>query len=237
MRRDRYQHEGCELRRWMCNVEHPRAILPERCRAGSPVTPSWTRRQPIPASQPHCRRALQPQRGGAGARAGRVGRPARLGFGWSAHVESRFVKRVLVTWCVLLGLLLQSAAWALPFERKQQTERLAHAVAHALDHGHHDHGGSEFAEPVSALTPINPGHGHDVDPALHLKGGLDGTAGGGNHGSHHLHASEGASFQGFPVSEYRAVLLIAGPAQHPVTEQQPLSAELAAWLRPPRAPA
>jgi uncharacterized protein involved in copper resistance len=132
-----------------------------------------------------------------------------------APIEFALVKSVLISLLVLCGLLLQSVAWALPHQRAQQAERLAHAVAHATDHGHHQH----------------EGLGHDLDESLRM----DGEQQDSDHGPHHTHASEGAQCQGLPL----AALLPACPwpsgAPRAWAEAQPPSAELAGWLRPPRA--
>jgi len=127
------------------------------------------------------------------------------------------VKTTLTTWLLLFGLLLQSVAWALPAQRAGQAERLAHQVAHALDHGHHQHHPHE-------------GLGHDVDTALQLPGDLDE----GRHGPHHTHASEGSSFQGLPVAAPLTALVPSRSAPWARVAAQPPSADLAGLLRPPQ---
>jgi hypothetical protein len=131
-----------------------------------------------------------------------------------ASIESAFVKTALTTWLLLFGLLLQSVAWVLPAQRLGQTERLAHQVAHALDHGHHPH----------------EGLGHDVDTALQLPGDLDE----GRHGPHHTHASEGAPLQGLPVAALLAALALPSSTLRTSVAAQPSSADLAGPLRPPQ---
>ncbi|MDP2222224.1 MAG: hypothetical protein Q8K34_18830 [Hydrogenophaga sp.] len=124
------------------------------------------------------------------------------------------MKTTLTTWLLLFGLLLQSLAWALPAQRLGQAERLAHQVAHALDHGHHQHGDL----------------GHDQDANLQLSP----TADTGNHGPHHSHASEGVQFQGLPVAAALQVLTLPRSAPRVWTGLQPPSAHLAGLLRPPQ---
>jgi len=151
---------------------------------------------------PSGRVAEQPQRSRTGYRVG------------PAPIESALVKTTLTTWLLLFGLLLQSLAWALPAQRLGQAERLAHQVAHALDHGHHQHGDL----------------GHDQDANLQLSP----TADTGNHGPHHSHASEGVQFQGLPVAAALQVLTLPRSAPRVWTALQPPSAHLAGLLRPPQ---
>lgn len=129
------------------------------------------------------------------------------------------MKSALTTWFLLFGLLLQSVAWALPAQRAGQVERLAHEVAHAIDHGHHQHG--------------NPheGLGHDLDAALHLDDAVDE----GNHGPHHSHASEGVQFLGLPVAAALQATTLPRSAPRAWTPVQPPSADLAGPHRPPQA--
>jgi len=124
------------------------------------------------------------------------------------------VKSALTTWFLLFGLLLQSVAWVLPAQRTGQAERLAHEVAHAIDHGHHQH---EAA-------------GHDVDAALLL----DDTQDDGNHGPHHSHASEGVQFQGLPAAAAQPAPTLPCCAPRAWTSVQPPSADPDGLLRPPR---
>ena len=128
------------------------------------------------------------------------------------------MKSALTTWFLLFGLLLQSVAWALPAQRAGQAERLAHEVAHAIDHGHH-----QQLDPQGALV-------HALDPTLSLDDAEEGDA----HGPHHSHASEGVQFQGWPV----AAALPAPPLPHCAprawTSVQPPSADPDGLLRPPR---
>ena len=131
------------------------------------------------------------------------------------------MKSALTTWLLLFGLLLQSVAWALPAQRAGQAERLAHEVAHAIDHGHHQHG-----QPHDAL-------GHDVDPTLLLDADLDHAVDEGHHGPHHSHASEGVQFQGWPVTAWPAPML-PHSAPRAWTSVQPPSADPDGLLRPPR---
>jgi hypothetical protein len=132
-----------------------------------------------------------------------------------APIECALVKSVLISLLVLCGLLLQSVAWALPHQRALQAERLAHAVAHAIDHGHHQH----------------EGLGHDLDETLRL----DDTQEDSDHGPHHMHASEGAQFQGLPLAAALPPCPWPSAAPRAWAELQPPSAELDGWLRPPRA--
>jgi hypothetical protein len=129
------------------------------------------------------------------------------------------VKSALTTWFLLFGLLLQSVAWALPAQRAGQAERLAHEVAHAIDHGHHQHGNRQEAL------------GHDLDAALHLDDAVDE----GTHGPHHSHASEGVQFQGLPVAAALQATTLPRSAPRAWTPAQPPSADLADLLRPPQA--
>lgn len=127
------------------------------------------------------------------------------------------MKTTLTTWLVLFGLLLQSAAWALPAQQAAQAERLAHQVTHALDHGHHPHEGMS----------------HEADATLALPTDLAEPAHGG-HGPHHTHASEGVQFQGWPVTQPLAVLNFPRSAPQARAALQPPSADLAGLLRPPQ---
>lgn len=124
------------------------------------------------------------------------------------------MKSTLVTWFLLFGLLLQSVAWALPAQRAGQAERLAHEVAHAIDHGHHRH---------EAL-------GHDVDAALLMDEAQDGD----DHGPHHSHASEGVQLQGLPVTAALPAPTLPRGAPRAWTPVQPPSADPGGLLRPPR---
>lgn len=128
------------------------------------------------------------------------------------------MKSVLTTWFLLFGLLLQSVAWALPAQRAGQAERLAHEVAHAIDHGHHQHGAA----------------GHYVDAALLMDEALDHAQDEAPHGPHHSHASEGVQFQGLPVASAQPVLALPRSAPTAWTSGQPPSADLAGPLRPPQ---
>jgi uncharacterized protein involved in copper resistance len=128
------------------------------------------------------------------------------------------VKPALTTWFLLFGLLLQSVAWALPAQRTGQAERLAHEVAHAIDHGHHQH---EAA-------------GHDIDVALLMDDTQDHAQDDGQHGPHHSHASEGMQFQGLPVVSAQPVPTLPHSAPRAWTAVQALSADPDGLLRPPR---
>ncbi|MEW6480859.1 MAG: hypothetical protein AB1455_15555 [Pseudomonadota bacterium] len=128
------------------------------------------------------------------------------------------MKSVLATWCLIFGLLLQSVAWALPAQRSGQAERLAHAVAHAIDHGHHQH---EAA-------------GHEVDRSLMLDDALDHAQEDDRHGPHHSHASEGVQLQGLPVVSALAPLALPRSAPGAWTSVQPASVDLAGLFRPPQ---
>lgn len=124
------------------------------------------------------------------------------------------MKSFLATWFLLFGLLLQSVAWALPAQRAGQADRLAHELAHAIDHGHHQH---------EAL-------GHDVDAALQMDDAQDL----GPHGPHHSHASEGVQFQGLPVASALSAPTLPRSAPRVWASVQPPSADLAGLLRPPQ---
>lgn len=138
-----------------------------------------------------------------------------------APIKSSAVKTALTTWLLLFGLLLQSVAWVLPAQRAELAERLSHEVAHALDHGHHQHPSS------------HDGLGHEVDASLLIVDPQDG----GEHGSHHSHAAEGMQSQGLPVAS--AMLLLTSPAGATPAwgEALPVSADIDGLLRPPRATA
>lgn len=135
----------------------------------------------------------------------------------------RPVKTALTTWFLLFGLLLQSVAWALPAQRAGQAERLAHQVAHALDHGHHPHG-----------LP-NEAQGHDADAALHLDADRDASLADASHGPHHTHASDGVQFQGLPVAAALHAPTLPRGTPRAWTPDQPPSADLAGLFRPPQA--
>jgi len=128
------------------------------------------------------------------------------------------VKSIFVTWLLLFGLLLQSVAWALPDQRAGQAERLAHEVAHAIDHGHHQH-----LDPHGAL-------GHDLDPTLLMDDAQEDDG----HGPHHSHASEGVQFQGWPAAADLPAPALPRSAPLAWASVQPPSADLAVLLRPPR---
>lgn len=138
-----------------------------------------------------------------------------------APIKSRAVKSALTTWLLLFGLLLQSVAWALPAQRAEQAERLSHEVAHALDHGHHQHLSS------------HDGQGHEVDASLLIVDAQDDS----EPGPHHSHAAEGMQSPGLPVAS--AMLPLTSPAGAPPAwgEALPVSADLDGLLRPPRATA
>lgn len=144
--------------------------------------------------------------------------------GWHGPlpIESALVKTALTTWLLLFGLLLQSVAWALPAHRAGQAERLAHQVAHGLDHGHHQHHSPQDAR------------GHDVDANLQLASDFTEAPAHASHGPHHTHASEGAQFQGLPVAAPLAVLSLPRNAPRARAAVQPPSADLAGPLRPPQ---
>lgn len=129
-------------------------------------------------------------------------------------IESAFVKTTLAAWFLLFGLLLQSVAWALPAQRAGQVERLAHEVAHAIDHGHHQH---EVAV-------------HEMDATLLL----DDARVDGSHGPHHSHASDGVQLQGLPVAPVLEPLALPRSAPGAWTSVQPPPVDLAGLLRPPQ---
>jgi hypothetical protein len=128
------------------------------------------------------------------------------------------VKTRSVAWLLLVGLLLQTLAWALPAGHAGQAQRLAHQVAHALDHGHHRH-----AEP-------HADHGHDIDTALLLEPEADI----GPHGPHHSHVSEGVQLQGLPEAYALAGLTLARVAPRAGSPLHPPSADPDGLLRPPQ---
>ena len=139
----------------------------------------------------------------------------------------------------MLGLLLQSAAWALPSARAGQAEQLAHAVAHALDHGHHEHGDSARFADLFAPSQVHDGaqdhdQARDQDGRLQLGADRALADSGAQHGPHHLHAGDSTSFQGLPVSAPLMAPLAPSGLRSPGLECQPPSADLAGWLRPPR---
>jgi uncharacterized protein involved in copper resistance len=127
----------------------------------------------------------------------------------------------LTSWLLLLGMLLQSVAWALPAQRAEQAERLSHEVAHALDHGHHQHPG------------MDDRRGHEVDEALLITGLADP----GEHGPHHVHAAEGTQYQGLPVASPLPALALPAAAPPVSGEALPPSADPDSLLRPPQATA
>lgn len=132
----------------------------------------------------------------------------------------------------MLGLLLQSAAWALPGQGSRPVERLAHEVAHALDHGHHAHHDEvDFAASVQADWDAD--HGQDL--SLQSDDPQDTNSANGFHGPHHQHASDGGQFQGLPLRATPLTAFLPHNAPGPWAELQPPSADLAGWLRPPRA--
>ncbi|MBT9550134.1 MAG: hypothetical protein IV088_04735 [Hydrogenophaga sp.] len=130
------------------------------------------------------------------------------------------MKPALTTWLLLFGLLLQSVAWALPTQRTGPAERLAHELAHAIDHGHHQH------------PDPNGGLGHDLDATLLM----DDTPDGDDHGPHHAHASEGVQCQGLPVASAPPALIPSRCVPRAWTPVQPPSADPEGLLRPPRFP-
>lgn len=156
------------------------------------------------------------------------------------------MKKTLVTWWVLMGLLLQSAAWAVPAQRAGQAERLAHEIAHALDHGHHAHAdgfaddavphgdaGHEHAHVAHSADPATDTRGHEVDPALQLPDAPSPAA----HGPHHSHASDAGQVQGLPVAAALPGLSLPRVAPGVEAGQHPPSADPDGLLRPPQATA
>ena len=124
------------------------------------------------------------------------------------------MKSVPTTWLLLFGLLLQSMAWALPAQRAEQADRLAHEVAHAMDHGHHQH----------------EGWGHEVDADLLIDDGLDD----GQHGPHHSHAADGVQPQGLPLAATWVWVPSLASVLPTWGEELPPSADAAKLLRPPK---
>lgn len=129
------------------------------------------------------------------------------------------MRSTLTTWLLLFGLLLQSAAWALPGQRFVQAERLGHALAHAVDHGHHAHASVE-----------QDARGHDVDAALQWNEAPDHSG----HGPHHTHAGEAGQVQGLPVLPALTTLRLAAGPPGDWALWQPASADPRGLLRPPR---
>jgi hypothetical protein len=133
-----------------------------------------------------------------------------------APIEFGSVKSILVSWFLIGGLLLQSLAWALPAERMDQAERLAHALAHAIDHGHHQHD-TLGHDDLGAALPTEASHKNQVD-----------------HAPHHVHASEGGQFQGLPVAAALPPSALPRSAPRARSAVHPPSADLAGLLRPPK---
>lgn len=137
-----------------------------------------------------------------------------LGANDFAPVKSTAVKTLLTIWLLLFGMLLQSVSWALPVQRAEQAERLAHEVVHGIDHGHHQH---------DAV-------GHDQDRSLQLDIAQDD----GHRGPYHAHVSDGVQQQGLPV-----VMALQSPAlpchaPRAMSDTIPPSADPAGLLRPPQ---
>ena len=124
------------------------------------------------------------------------------------------MKSVFVTWLLLFGLLLQTVTWALPAQRAEQAERLSHEVAHAIDHGHHQHDGL----------------GHQVDSTLLIDCAQDS----GQHDLHHSHAADGVQFQGLPVAQGLPLAVQPAVDLPAWGEVQPSSVDPDSLLRPPR---
>lgn len=130
------------------------------------------------------------------------------------------MRSTFTTWLLLLGLLLQSTAWALPDHRAAQTERLAHVLAHAIDHGHHAH-----------APDGQDARGHEVDAALQWNGDAPDHGG---HGPHHTHAADAGQVQGLPVPLPLAALQMPRGSLRVGAPVQPPSADSRSLLRPPR---
>lgn len=130
-----------------------------------------------------------------------------------ASVESVTVNRTLTTWLLLGSFLLQAVLWALPAQRAEAADRLAHEIAHALDHGQH----------------LHDSHGHEVDATLLLDSDLPKPV--------HSHASEGVQLQGLPVSAAPPVWALTRAAPLQTSSLAPPSAHTDGLLRPPRATA
>lgn len=142
----------------------------------------------------------------------------------------RPVRSTLTTWFLLFGLLLQSVAWALPAQQAGQAEQLAHEWAHAIDHGHHPHDADaahkySLSRLLGQLYSANGSWDHDRDAALDL----------GDHGPHHIHASEAGQVQGLPVPPQRPVLHLPHAPPGALTLLPPSSADPDSLLRPPQA--
>ena len=131
-----------------------------------------------------------------------------------APLKSTAVKTVLTTWLLLFGMLLQSVAWALPAQRAELAERLAHEVVHGLDHGHHQH----------------DAQGHDQDHSLQM----DSVQDDGHPWPHHSHVSDGVQLQGLPVVVALQSPALPRHAPRAMADAMPQSADLAGLLRPPR---
>lgn len=123
------------------------------------------------------------------------------------------MNRTLTTWLLLGSFLLQAVLWALPAQRAEAADRLAHEVAHALDHGQH----------------LHDNHGHEVDAALLLDADQPKPV--------HSHASEGVQLQGLPQAASELLLLQARAAPLQGNSLAPPSAHPDGLLRPPRATA
>jgi hypothetical protein len=126
------------------------------------------------------------------------------------------VKSVLTSWFLLLGLLLQSVVWALPAHRAGQAQRLAHEVAHALDHWHHPHDETD----------------RDVAPMLEGPQVLSQDEN--RYGPHHVHASESAQLQGLPTAAALSAPTLPLGVPGDGTSVLPPSADPDGLLRPPR---
>jgi hypothetical protein len=123
------------------------------------------------------------------------------------------VNRTLTTWLLLGSFLLQAVLWAVPAQRAEAADRLAHEVAHALDQGQH----------------LHDSRGHEVDAALLLDADQPKPV--------HSHASEGVQLQGLPVAAAPLVLALSRAAPLQGNSLAPPSAHPDGLLRPPRATA
>lgn len=134
--------------------------------------------------------------------------------GTFASLESFAVRSILLSWCLLASLLLQSLAWAAPGDPSGPAERWVHVLTHAIDHGHHDHDGAD--------------HGRDAALDTHDTHGDD------SHGPHHVHLLDNAPWWCLTTANRVASRLSAGsdPALEPVTPMA--TVHLQGPLRPPQ---
>lgn len=114
------------------------------------------------------------------------------------------------TWLLLGSFVVQSLLWVLPSQRAEASDRLAHELVHALDHGQHQH----------------DSHGHELDASLLLAED--------SRQPWHSHAAESLQLQGLPVSD--GTVWLALPRGEPAigVPLPPPWTHLDGLLRPPR---